>query len=191
MARWLDLPRVVLPAAPGRSSAGGGGPERTCNALSHQLHQEAKSATTFEQLNQVLTKISQLRSRGPGQQVDKYLADLQAWVLHRRGEAYVKQAAEANAANQAEVSRQLDRKAMEDFDAAIKLDPQRWKSYHHRGVCYALDAQFEKALERLHEDHRTASGLRQRLVQSRRSPLRNGAIRPSRRRLRRSDSTAE
>ena len=35
---------------------------------------------------------------------------------------------------------------MEDFDAAIGLDPKRWKSYHHRGVCYALIGQFEEAL---------------------------------------------
>ncbi len=116
------------------------------NALSHQLHQEAKSATTCEELNGVLTKISALRGRGPEQQVDKYLADLQAWVLHRRGEAYVKQAAEATGANQTAISAQLDRQAMQDFDAAIKLDPQRWKSYHHRGVCYALNGEFEKAL---------------------------------------------
>jgi tetratricopeptide (TPR) repeat protein len=58
----------------------------------------------------------------------------------------VKQAAEAHAAGQADISRRLDGKAMEDFEAAIKLDPQRWKSYHHRGVCYALAGQFEKAL---------------------------------------------
>ncbi|MHB0957463.1 MAG: tetratricopeptide repeat protein [Pirellulaceae bacterium] len=116
------------------------------NALSRQLQQEAKAATTCEELNQVLTKISELQNRRPSPQVSQYLAELQAWVLHRRGEAYVKQAAEAGAANQASLSRQLDGKAMEDFDAAIHLDPTRWKSYHHRGVCYALAAQFDKAL---------------------------------------------
>ena len=116
------------------------------NALSRKLYQQATAATTFEELNQILTQVDTLRSRATGPQLDKYLTNLQAWVLHRRGEAYVKQAAEANAAGQADISRQLDGKAMEDFDAAIKLDPQRWKSYHHRGVCFALAGQFEKAL---------------------------------------------
>ena len=82
----------------------------------------------------------------PSPQLDKYLTNLQAWVLHRRGEAYVKQAAEANAAGQPDMGRQLDGKAMEDFDAAVKLDPQRWKSYHHRGVCFALAGEFDRAL---------------------------------------------
>ncbi len=104
-------------------------------------------ATTFEELNQILDAGRHAAQPGPpSPQLDKYLTNLQAWVLHRRGEAYVKQAAEANAAGQADISRQLDGKAMEDFDAAIKLDPQRWKSYHHRGVCFALAGEFEKAL---------------------------------------------
>jgi tetratricopeptide (TPR) repeat protein len=143
-AGWSGIAACFLLFIAGPVSAQEATPDT--NAVSHQLHQEAKSATSCEELNQVLTKISALRERGPDPQVDKYLADLQAWVLHRRGEAYVKQAAEASGASQAAISAQLDRQAMQDFDAAIKLDPQRWKSYHHRGVCHALNGEFEKAL---------------------------------------------
>jgi tetratricopeptide (TPR) repeat protein len=116
------------------------------NALSRKLYQQATTATTFEELNHVLVQVDAIRDRGASPELAKYLTNLQAWVLHRRGEAYVKQAAEANAAGQSDMSRQLDVKAMEDFDAAVKLDPLRWKSYHHRGVCFALAGEFERAL---------------------------------------------
>lgn len=114
-------------------------------ALSQQLEVEAGAATAVSELNQVLDKITNLRETQPDAAIDAYLKKLQAWVLHRRGEAYVEQAAEAASANQTELSERLDKQAMQDFDAAIKLDANRWKSYHHRGVCYALAAEFDKA----------------------------------------------
>ncbi len=114
-------------------------------ALSRQLQDEARAATAVSELNKVLEKIEKLRGGGPEPAIETYLTELQAWVLHRRGEAYVQQAAEAANANQVELSERLDKQAMQDFDAAIKLDASRWKSYHHRGVCYALAAEFDKA----------------------------------------------
>ncbi len=101
-AGWTCTAACFLLFMAGQLSAQEATPDM--NALSHQLHQEAKSATSCEELNRVLTQLSALRERGPDPQVDKYLADLQAWVLHRRGEAYVKQAAEATGANQAAIS---------------------------------------------------------------------------------------
>ena len=114
-------------------------------ALSRQLQDEARAATAVSELNQILEKIEKLRGTGPEPAIEAYLTELRAWVLHRRGEAYVQQAAEAANANQVELSERLDKQAMQDFDAAIKLDASRWKSYHHRGVCYALAAEFDKA----------------------------------------------
>jgi len=113
--------------------------------LSRQLQVEAKAATAVSELNQVLDKFVKLRATRPEAAIDAYLSELQAWVLHRRGEAYVQQAAEAAGSNQVELSARLDQQAMQDFDAAIKLDPSRWKSYHHRGVCHALAADFDQA----------------------------------------------
>ena len=115
-------------------------------ALSRTLYQQATTAQSFEQLNRVVAEVDALRGRVTDPQLIRYLTSLEAWALHRRGEAYVKQAAEANAAGQSAMGRQLDGKAMEDFDAAVKLDPQRWKSYHHRGVCHALAGDFTRAL---------------------------------------------
>lgn len=119
--------------------------ESDARALSKQLQDEARAATAVSELNQVLDRITKLRSTRPETTIDAYLKELQAWVLHRRGEAYVQQAAEAANAKQVELSERLDKQAMQDFDAAIKLDGNRWKSYHHRGVCYALAAEFDKA----------------------------------------------
>ncbi len=140
---------MMVMAVMGVAAAGplwAGAPVEDAGKLSNQLYEQANKATTFAQLNQILTRVDALRASGVNPQLDKYLTDLQAWVLHRRGEAYVKQAAEASVDGQADLSRQLDGKAMQDFDAAIKLDPSRWKSFHHRGVCFALAGEFEKAL---------------------------------------------
>jgi tetratricopeptide (TPR) repeat protein len=134
----LSLMCCVVPAW-------GEGTGTDARSRSAQLQEEAKAATAVSDLNQVLDKIVKLRATQPEAAIDAYLSELQAWVLHRRGEAYVQQAAEAVAANQIELSERLDKQAMQDFDAAIKLDPNRWKSYHHRGVCHALAADFDKA----------------------------------------------
>lgn len=115
-------------------------------ARGEQLYAEAKAASTVAEQNRVLEKIERFRDNHAGTELNEYLTQLEAWLLHQRGEAYAKQAAAANERSETKTGRQLDAKAMEDFDAAIKLAPDRWKSYHHRGVCYALMGQFEQAL---------------------------------------------
>ena len=110
------------------------------------LYQEATAAKTLRDMSRVIEKIETLRGSTTTESSQKYLVELQAWLLHRRGETYVQQAGEANAGGDARAGRQLDNQAMVDFDAAIKLDPKRWKSYHHRGVCYALSGKFAEAL---------------------------------------------
>jgi tetratricopeptide (TPR) repeat protein len=145
--RWRDGSNclLVLSLMCCVAPAWGAGTGTDARSLSAQLQEEAKAATALSDLNQVLDKIVKLRATKPEVAIDAYLSELQAWVLHRRGEAYVQQAADAVAANQIELSKRLDTQAMQDFDAAIKLDPNRWKSYHHRGVCHALAADFDKA----------------------------------------------
>ncbi|MCU0958656.1 MAG: tetratricopeptide repeat protein [Pirellulaceae bacterium] len=115
-------------------------------SLSRALYDRATAAESLEELEQVLHDVDDLRQRSGDAALADYLTKLQAWVLHRRGEAYVKRAAEASAAGKVDESRRLDGKAMQDFHEAVRLDPQRWKSYHHRGVCYALAGKFEQAL---------------------------------------------
>ena len=111
-----------------------------------RLYAEAKAAETVEQQNRVLEKIERFREGQTGTELNDYLIKLEAWLLHQRGEAHAKKAAEANRRGETDIGRRLDAKAMEDFDAAIRLAPDRWKSYHHRGVCYALMGEFERAL---------------------------------------------
>lgn len=144
---WLALSTAgsvtsLLPALAIAREAG----QEDSQSVGDRLFAEAKAATTIEQQNLVLQKIERLREGEISQSLDSYLTKLEAWLLHQRGETFAEQAAEANAQGDMNAGRELDTKAMEDFDAAIALDPKRWKSYHHRGVCYALTGQFEKAL---------------------------------------------
>ncbi len=115
-------------------------------SVGERMRDEARAARTLEEQNLVLEKIDQLRQGNVSEPVKKYLISLQAWLLHQRGETYSLKAAEANERGDVRASLDLDSKAMEDFDAAVTLDPQRWKSYHHRGVCYALQGNFQEAL---------------------------------------------
>jgi tetratricopeptide (TPR) repeat protein len=115
-------------------------------SLSRALYDRATAAESLKELEQVLHEVDDLRKRSGDAVLADYLTKLEAWVLHRRGEAYVKQAAEASTAGNVAESRRLDGQAMQDFHEAVRLDPQRWKSYHHRGVCYALAGKFEQAL---------------------------------------------
>ncbi len=118
----------------------------TTETLGNELLNEARAAKTLAEQNRVLEKFEKLRNTQISEPLKDYLIDLQAWLLHQRGETFVQQAAQANSQGDRQASRQLDAKAMEDFDAAITLDPKRWKSYHHRGVCYALSGDFAVAL---------------------------------------------
>jgi len=142
---WISIAIAGFCMASGRVTADEAPGD--AHTLSQQLYDQAKAATTFTELNRILAQAESLRTRSTNAKLTAYLSNLEAWVLHRRGEAYAQQAAEATTAGKPDISRQLDVKAMEDFDAAIRLDPKRWKSYHHRGVCYALAGEFSKALD--------------------------------------------
>lgn len=111
-----------------------------------ELYAEAESSSTIEDQNRVLEEIGQLREGNLNADLEAYLTQLEAWLLHQRGEAHAKRAAEVNRSGDLEAGREWDAKAMEDFDAAVKLAPDRWKSYHHRGVCHALMGDYKKAL---------------------------------------------
>ncbi len=113
----------------------------------NKLLEEAEAAKTLEAQNAVLLKIEKVREKTTSQGAREYLIGLEAWVLHQRGETHAKHAAEANERGEQEQGRELDARAMEDFNAAIGLDPTRWKSYHHRGVGYALMGKFNEALQ--------------------------------------------
>lgn len=111
-----------------------------------KLYAAAESASTIAEQNEILEKIEGIRDNELDAKLEGYLTKLEAWLLHQRGEAYAKKASEMNQRGDVDAGRSFDVKAMEDFDAAIKLAPKRWKSYHHRGVCYALMGKFEQAL---------------------------------------------
>lgn len=114
-------------------------------AMSKELYEAASNASTIEELNQVAARLEQARRGQLTEPTEKYLTNLHAWLLHKRGEVYMKQAAEAAAGPDGQASREWDARAMADFDVALQLDPKRWKSYHHRGVCRALAGQLEEA----------------------------------------------
>ncbi len=148
--RWISDPaliaRLAVWAVAGVALCGSLAAQDGIQRIGEQLRNEARAAKTLDEQNRVLEKIEQQRQQHTSESIQQYLLSLQAWLLHQRGETYSQMAAETSDRGDARASRELDAKAMEDFDAALSLDPLRWKSYHHRGVCLALQGKFEEAL---------------------------------------------
>lgn len=115
-------------------------------ALMDGIYALTRSAQTVEDFTSIVEQCEQAQQRQLSPAFAKYATQLQAWALNRRGETYVELAAKALAAGNKEEAAQLDGSALADFEAAIKVDPGRWKALHNRGVTFALAHKYEAAI---------------------------------------------
>jgi tetratricopeptide (TPR) repeat protein len=115
-------------------------------ALIDGIYALTKSAQTVEDFTGIVEQCEQALQKELSPALNKYAAQLQAWALNRRGESYVELAAQVLAAGKKEEAAKLDGSALADFEAAIKVDPQRWKALHNRGVTLALAHNYEAAV---------------------------------------------
>lgn len=108
-----------------------------------QAYQQTKTAKTSSELSAIIATCERALEQKLSEQHQAYARQLLAWTLNRRGEGYNEQAAAMQ--DEAEAER-LDAAALADFDAAVRHDPSRWKSWHNRGVSRALLGQYPEAL---------------------------------------------
>jgi tetratricopeptide (TPR) repeat protein len=106
--------------------------------LLHEASQISQAGKSLEQF----TEIIELCKRAAGMTLTpeeaKYARDLQSWAYNKRGEAHASQAAEFLQQGSEKEAARLDRQALEDFKASVKLDPNRWKAIHNRAVSYGV-----------------------------------------------------
>ncbi|MBP86003.1 MAG: hypothetical protein CMJ64_04680 [Planctomycetaceae bacterium] len=111
-----------------------------------QAYQKTKSAKSVDDLGTVIDLCQQAQAYELSTANDKYVRQLQAWALNRRGETLVAQAAKLSEEGDGDRAALLDVKALADFETAVKNDPTRWKAIHNRGVSYALAGKYDNAI---------------------------------------------
>jgi tetratricopeptide (TPR) repeat protein len=109
------------------------------------VYQTASSANSVGQLEQAMQQCDQLRQRPLGDEDSKYLRQLQAWLLNRRGEAYATAAGRAMDAHQDAEATRLEQQAIADFNASLELE-SHWRSFHNRGVSLAMLGKYDEAV---------------------------------------------
>lgn len=109
------------------------------------VYQTASQAKTLADIQRALDECERLGQQRLANNDQQYLAQLQAWLLNRRGEARALSASRASEAGQEAEALQLERQAIEDFSASIDSHPQ-WRAYHNRGVSLAMLGEYDQAL---------------------------------------------
>lgn len=119
----------------------------TPEKLLREAYARTQGAPREAELTEVIRMCRQARQARPAASVAAYADELAAWAHNRRGELCAEQAAELDRPDEQTQAAELDRRALADFENAIKLDPRNWKPLHNRAVNRALAGNWEPALE--------------------------------------------
>ena len=118
-------------------------PSQTAQSLMADAYQKTKTAKTLDEFNKIIELCVNALQESPSGSQMEYTHKLLAWTHSKRGELFADQAARQS---EDSVRADFESDALEDFNRAVQLDPNRWKSYHNRGVSYAMMGQYEAAL---------------------------------------------
>lgn len=140
--RSLGVAVLLMALAPTLSLA-----QSDAKKLIAEAYEKTQSAESQSDFTAVIDLCQQAQAYELSSANDKYLRQLQAWALNRRGQAFVEQAARLLEEGDAERAAQFDGKALADFEAAVKHDQTRWKAFHNRGVSYALAGKYKSAID--------------------------------------------
>lgn len=134
-------PAEAEPAAEQRTDSA-----QEARLLLHEASQLSQTGKSLEQFTEIIELCKRAASMTLTSEEAKYGRDLQSWAFNKRGEAHAAQAVEFLQQGSEKEAARLDRQALEDFKAAVKLDPNRWKAVHNRGVSYGVLGLREDAL---------------------------------------------
>jgi tetratricopeptide (TPR) repeat protein len=117
--------------------------------LIDRAYKLSESADSEDDYTQIVTLCQQAASLASEKEVVAYLNRLAAWAYDHRGQDISQQAAELAGSGKTAEALALERRALTDFDYSVKLDPDRWRAVHNRGVSYALlgKDRYERALK--------------------------------------------
>ena len=109
-------------------------------------HGRSREAHTLDHFSSIVEDCERALGQRSPPQTGTYAKQLAAWAYNRRGEVYAEQAAGLANEGEQRQANELDALALDDFQAAVRLDAGKWKALHNRGVSLALHGQFDAAL---------------------------------------------
>jgi tetratricopeptide (TPR) repeat protein len=115
-------------------------------AILSRTYEATKDATTTDDFHRVVEVCERAIAAAPPERILAYAHELAAWGYNRRGEIYADHAARMFNDGQEREANELDALALDDFEAALRHDPNKWKAIHNRGVSLALHGKMDEAL---------------------------------------------
>lgn len=112
------------------------------------LYQTSEQRQTVEDVTALIDDLKAIaldKQRTSGDRA--YARDLLSWSLNRRGELRSDLAAERVGQGLTEEASELDKTAMADFRASLKLNPQRWRARHNLAISLAMVNDYADAIE--------------------------------------------
>ena len=134
------------PAAPRRAEEKPQIDAATAARILTATYEETKDATSADDFSRVVEVCERALAADPPAKIQSYARQLAAWGYNRRGEVYADRAAALFNQGADRKANELDALALDDFQAAVRHDPTKWKAIHNRGVSLALHGQIDEAL---------------------------------------------
>lgn len=107
----------------------------------------ARTARSVEEYDSVLDICRNAKTKATSEPLATYVAKLTSWARNRRGEVKADLAADADQTGDRQRAETLAAEALDDFEQAVRLNPESWRPRHNRGVSYAAAGRFDEALE--------------------------------------------
>ena len=104
-------------------------------AAVQQAYRLSKTAQSIAEYDEIIRLCNRALNSLSNEENTAYARQLLSWSHNRRGELQAAAGAEDS--------------ALEDFDAAVQLDPKRWQAWHNRGVSHAMQGRFDEAMSDL------------------------------------------
>ncbi len=113
--------------------------------LLRQAHATSLEADTLQQYTEVIRLCERVSSFAVTEDLHEYERKLRAWAHNQRGEHYHERAGSSLEAGRESMAAQWDDQALREFETAVELNPDYWKALHNRGVCRAVQRQWDGA----------------------------------------------
>lgn len=115
-------------------------------AMIDQAYQRTSAASTVDDYSEIIELCGAAAKASLNPEQTEYVNRLLAWAYNRRGELFTEQANQAQESQQTDQARQLDTKALADFEASLQFDAKKWKTWHNRAVSRAISGKYQEAI---------------------------------------------
>ena len=116
-------------------------------AIVQDLYNKCQPAKTIDDFTAAIELCNDTPRENLSESRQNYIDRLTAFLLNKRGELFAARAGGPSSDGNSEEAAELDRKAMADFESALKKDGNHWKAHHNRGVSFASIGKLQEAID--------------------------------------------